>query len=489
MLLVGSQLAAPAAVHGRLSDRAVDHAARPIDRAWASIPVLLPALIALVGKMGSIDLAYHLRAGDEIRAAGALLHADTWTFSVNGAAWTDQQWGAQLLLSFFYSAGGWASIAVAWAALSGATMGLVYLACRARGASIRSASILTLGGYLVAQPALGMRPQLFALPLFAAALWAVAGRHQHPGRLWLLPVASALTASLHGSFVLYPVLGGIAWIEDLARHDPRARRTLLITGLTAVSTLLNPYGFAVWVYVYKLATNPVIRDSITEWAPTTLSDIGGAIVFASFLAVAVFLIRRKDATPWTDLLTLGVFLALALSAQRAIVWWGLVAPVVVSGLLPPTKEQEGRRGSAIPAYGLIAALVVAILLLLPWWRHAGAEQLLAEAPPGLTAAVDRLPAGTRLVAHQPWGSWIEFAVRDVPVFVDSRIELVPEDIWDDYGQLGFSGARWRGVLDRWGVQAILAKADDWDLIPILRRDPGWRVDYEDEDGVLFVRAA
>jgi len=52
--------------------------------------------------------------------------------------------------------------------------------------------------------------------------------------------------------------------------------------------------------------------------------------------------------------------------------------------------------------------------------------------------------------------------------------------------VGFSGAGWREVLDRWDVQAIAAKAD-WDLLPYLRDDPVWEEIYADDDGAVFVR--
>ena len=40
--------------------------------------------------------------------------------------------------------------------------------------------------------------------------------------------------------------------------------------------------------------------------------------------------------------------------------------------------------------------------------------------------------GDRLFNPQPWGSWFEFAVPDLPVAIDSRIELFPAQVWDDY---------------------------------------------------------
>jgi len=136
---------------------------------------------------------------------------------------------------------------------------------------------------------------------------------------------------------------------------------------------------------------------------------------------------------------------------------------------------------------IVGTLLLGIAILAPWWRGSSYDRFLVAAPPGLTEAARRsLPAGTRTLVHQPWGSWFEFALPDRPVFVDSRIEIVPKEIWHDYGQVGFSGAEWKDVLDRWQVEAIVAEAD-WDLLPILKADPGWELAYEDEDGALFVR--
>ena len=147
---------------------------------------------------------------------------------------------------------------------------------------------------------------------------------------------------------------------------------------------------------------------------------------------------------------------------------------------------QPRAGSRLPAYGIIGALVFAVVLLAPWWRGTTYDRFLDAAPPGLTNAAAALPPGTRTLVYQPWGSWFEFARPDLPVFVDSRIEIVPASIWRDYGQIGFSGAGWKEVLGRYDVDAIVAAAD-WDLLPFLRADDDWREVYTDDDGSLFVR--
>src|SRR5437763_1378665 len=116
--------------------------------------------------MGAIDLAYHIRAGEDV-LHGNVPRVDTWTFTFPGTAWLDQQWLAQAFFAALHGFGEWPLLLAAQAVLVGVSTWLVYLACRATGARTRTASLLALGGFLVATPALGMRPQLLAVPLFA----------------------------------------------------------------------------------------------------------------------------------------------------------------------------------------------------------------------------------------------------------------------------------------------------------------------------------
>jgi hypothetical protein len=456
------------------------------------VTFLVPMIVSLLSKMGAIDLAYHIRAGEDV-LRGNIPRFDTYTFTVAGTPWLDQQWLAQGVFALVYRAGGWPLLLALQSVLVGLTFWLVYLAARASGASARSASALTIAGFLVASPGLGMRPQLLALPLFGALLWVTAGRALRPGRLWLAPVLAMLCANVHGSFTLFPLVLGLAWLEDRRLRDPRASRTLLIGAVTVGATFLNPFGPVVWKYAYDLSTNPVIRDTISEWAPLTLATVPGWFAIISAFAVVGYLVRRTRPTPWTALVTLGLFILLALSAQRAIVWWGMVAPVVLASLLRPDPPEEpapvdSSRPARLPAFVIIATLLLGVVALAPWWRGTTYEHFLVAAPPGLTdAARENLPPGTRTLVHQPWGSWFEFALPDIPVFVDSRIEIVPEDIWRDYGQVGFAGASWRDVLDKWDVQAIVA-SKDWKLLPKLEEPgSGWREVYADDDGALFLR--
>jgi hypothetical protein len=92
--------------------------------------------------------------------------------------------------------------------------------------------------------------------------------------------------------------------------------------------------------------------------------------------------------------------------------------------------------------------------------------------------------------NQSWGGYLEWA--DWPrhrVFVDGRFELHPTQVWLDYLQVVFPGAGWRALLDRYDISyLVLSTSEQRDLIADLRVDAGWRLDYEDDQAVLFSRA-
>jgi hypothetical protein len=458
-----------------------------LGRLWPLLPVLVPFLVTLTSTMGAVDLAYQIRVGNQIIETGALPSTDTFAFTTTGVRWLDQQWGAQAGLALAHRAGGWMTLLVLRAALIGATYGLVYLACRARGAGRRTSSLLTIAGIVLGLRGLALRPQLFALLLLAASLWVLAGRRDHPKRLWWLPVFAFAMANLHGAFVLVPVLAGLTLLEDLIDRDAGARRTLLVGVVATAATLVNPFGAEAWRYAYRIATNPVIRDTISEWRPTSVATISGGVFAASVVLLGALFVRRGRPVDLAALAWLGVFGVLAVPASRGIVLWGLVAPTVAARMLR-ADDPALAVGTSRRTVAAAVALAVIAVIVTRWVRGTTPDSLLARAPVGLSAAVaDSAPPGTNLYVWQPWGSWFEYALPDDRVFVDSRIELFSEDVWTEYNDVRLARGDWGSILGRYDIGAIVVEAENHALPPRLDGQPGWTFVYEDEDGAVFVR--
>ena len=421
-----------------------------IDQVWVFVALALPVIAGLM-RMSAIDLAYHIRAGNLILSSG-IPRIDTLTFTAVGQPWLDQQWGAQVVLAAAYRIGGWPVVEFLRASLMLLTFVPIWLACRVRGVSVRAASLLTIAAFVMCLGNLGMRPQMLALPLFTTSLWLVLDRRAHPRRLWFVPAMAVAWANLHGSFVLAPALLVLVLIEDVRRRNPTARSTAAVAVTTFFATFVNPFGVGAWRYAIDIATSPTIRTTLQEWAPTTFRGFTGSVFFVSAAAVTLFLARRKEPTPWVDLLWLGSFGLLALPALRGVVWWGLVAPPIVARLLdrPETPARvRANDGSSLNIL-VVASLVGLFGLMLPWHSQpdplSGAAPQLTDAPEHLVEATAKaIPAGGHVFVTEAWGSWFEFALPDRPLFVDPRIEIFPDRIWKEYDDVMSGRQGWQGI--------------------------------------------
>ena len=449
--------------------------------------------MSATSRFAAIDLTYHLRAGAAMLADRALMDSDRFTFTAAGARWLNQQWLAQVIMAGVLDAGGWLALAALRALLVGLVAWLVMQTARARGADERGAAWLALASAALTLPALGLRPQLFGAACFALSAWLLFGHQARPGRLWLLVPVAACWANVHGTFPLLFVLGGAALLEDVVTRGGRWR-LLSAVGVTALAaTLVNPHGGEIWAYVAGLTSNPFVTSSVDEWQRPSFSSWSGAAFLASIPLVVLAMARSRARAPWPLTLALGGFLLLGLMATRGILWWGLFAPVVLaSGMAAAAVTLPTARSLASTALAWTFVLLAAAGLgrWLPWRSAAPVpSRLISAAPPGVTDALLRVLApGDRIFNAQVWGSWFEYALPANPVAVDSRIELIPASVWEDYGRVSRADEGWREVLDAWDVRALAVSAvQQPHLLLRLEDDAVWMRVHGDADGAVFAR--
>ena len=201
---------------------------------------------------------------------------------------------------------------------------------------------------------------------------------------------------------------------------------------------MTPFGPAVWGYAVGLSTNPEVTARITEWQPTSLRSIPGIAVLRVGAGGRRAHRPSRPDHAWPTLAWLAVFFLIGAYALRGVAWWPLGAVAAIAGVLvtgpaldPARPERDGSPLMHRLNLVVAGAIVLVGIALLPVWRPLdpdldAPEGVVGNAPPGITAALrDLARPGDRLFNPQPWGSWFEFALPDLPVAIDSRIELFP----------------------------------------------------------------
>ncbi|MEQ1692507.1 MAG: hypothetical protein ABMA00_14555, partial [Gemmatimonas sp.] len=143
---------------------------------------------------------------------------------------------------------------------------------------------------------------------------------------------------------------------------------------------------------------------------------------------------------------------------------------------------------------IVGVLALALVALVGRWvPYRQAEpvpaHLMTETPLGITRALrETLTPGERVFNAQAWGSWIEFALPEHPVAVDSRIEVIPADVWQRYADVSRGGEGWQRILADWNVRVVaLYPTQQPLLLDRMLRDADWTLTYRDDDGAVFVR--
>jgi hypothetical protein len=289
----------------------------------------------------------------------------------------------------------------------------------------------------------------------------------------------------------------LAWLEDRRRHLASSRTTMLVAIASIAAATVNPFGLRVWSYVVELSSNPQVRNTIEEWQPPKLTTASGFVFFASLAVVAAIALRHRHEIAWPRALGLVLFFLLGVTAIRGIIWWALAAPFLLADLYPgrSTREEPRVMNTAI------AVLLVGVgFTLLPWFRQTFAstansgtvsDGLLAYAPNAYTTRLaDAVEPGARVFAPEIWASWFELVDPQFPVMIDPRIEIFSDAVWHDYDDISHAAEGWQQVVDRWDIGALaLSTEQQSGLIAVIRDDPGWRVLYADDDGVLLIRSA
>jgi hypothetical protein len=215
------------------------------------------------------------------------------------------------------------------------------------------------------------------------------------------------------------------------------------------------------------------------------------------LAVVVLIGRLGKKVSWPTLAFLGVFFLVGAYAARGVAWWPLAAVAVVAGLIgDPSRTAAKPEPVTKPLFrrlnlGIAGVFVLAGVFFLPLWtpidpRLNAPDKFLTWAPPGITAKLRELAVpGDRVINPQEWGSWFEFEFPSVLVAMDSRIELYPAQVWEDYDGVIEGAEGWEDRLASWGVTiAVIAERDE--AMADRLASIGWRTIYSDEDGLISI---
>jgi hypothetical protein len=462
------------------------------DFLWLALVLLIALTIAFLIPVTPQDYWWYLRVGRDTLASGAIPRLDTLTSTQAGTPVVYHSWAAAVLFWLVYKLGGLSLTVLLRGVLLVIAYTLLWGTARWLGAGRVGASLVALAAVLTSSNNWSMRPQLFAYPLFALALYILYRWHKGERRIvWWLPLISLLWVNLHGSFVILILLTGAALV--FGRGD---RRSLALTfAWILAATFANPRGFGSWTYVFSSLTAASSQLFSGEWGPpvNTGWQMNLFFLWLLFFPLLAFLSPRKlDRLEWTWFLGFGF---LALWGERYVIWFVFILMVLTACLLADWEKKFLRdTNPGIPVLNLVlnSLFILLSLAFLPGLR----EKWWSQSPP----ATENTPiAATAWLAQHPdlpgplwseigFSSYLEFALPSRSTWIDTRFEVFPVEQWQQYKDITYASYKWAGQLDATGVKLLIVSTQyQPDLLDALAGSRTWCELYRDQTAVIYQR--
>lgn len=482
--------------------------------------VLLPAAV-LYYPAGMADLGIYLAQGQHMALNGGLADTDVWTHTAGGVHYINTTWLAQRAFFNVWRGLGYAGLRWLPAVAAAATILIV-------GAGVRRVcgrpGTVALAGPLVAiliAQNMAVRPELFALPLFAAYMTLnVVWRPT-----WRTMIASgaivALWANLHGSFPVAVVASGLlaagvgfeALVETegslVARVERAVRRTvawdgggphLATAGIALLATLANPYGLGAYRYVL---TNVGQSNEFGggEWGATSILSLAGVRLLAALFGLWVQTRATGHKIRLRDLPLVCAFVGLAFVSMRYVVWLAMILPFAMAFLSPRAERKEEERGLSpwiAAVVGIVGLAIVVVVSPNMRLRSSGAsteDEKVAQLFEGhtyldATRFVESSEVHGDVFNTYGWASWLEWRLGEdrLRTFMDIRLWIFTPAVWAHYQQICQAKDGWDARLAEYHVRyALLEREWAAPLIEAMTTAPDWETLYEDADVAVFAR--
>jgi hypothetical protein len=473
--------------------------------------MLLFAMLA-IQPLQPADFWWHLKVGEVVLDEGRIPQSDLFTYTVPDSPYIYQGWLAGVVFVLLYHLGGPGLIVVANALLITLAYGILWAICHQAGQHPHLATGCTFAALVVSAGNWAARPQTFSTFLFALFLLILLRfRRGQRAPLWLLPPLTALWANLHGAFVLGPALLGASLVGEVGKTMlpgrpfpvlPRSSRLKLLAATFAalVAPIANPIGWRIFGYVRSIQSNAIIRRFMAEWKPPRIDEAIGAVFFLSVLALFLLLLYRRHRPDPVEALWLVGMTWLALGGVRSILWYSFVMAVLGAQALAirsaarpiPTERWQARVNLT-----LLGILFLLALLTLPWFKGIlplplHLQGAISYDTPVQTADfIESEALKGRIFHRMEYGGYLFW--RFYPerrVFIDSRVELFPSRIWDEYGLVSDGAAGTEALLEDHGVEILLLDTRfQAGLVEWAQNSARWQPRYENpaEYSTIFTR--
>jgi hypothetical protein len=516
--------------------------------------------IILSGKgslLGDADTGYHIRAGEYI--IGNLKVPDHEIFSHISppVKWTAHEWLSEVIFALIHRVSGLTGIVAAASILIASIYALLFKYLRSSGMNIIVAALVVALATGTSTIHWLARPHIFSL-LFTLVWYMVLDTYQVKKKnyLYFLPPLMLLWVNLHAGFIAGFMLLAVYITGNLFKAifvkkerqeaSGRLKTLLLFSILCLLASLLNPKGYDILLFPFRLTSNKFIMDHVNEFlSPNFHADL--RFEYMLLLMILVFGVSVMRLNVIETMLVL-LFTHMSLFSARYIPLYAIILTPIIGKRLddiitkkiiikapspsPSPARGEGnilstplrggdegegelsgfandRIGNSLREKRLlkrflaisdraaatdsktkgylwsVAASVIVIFLVFTGKVEYGFDR--KKLPVDAVRFMKKEKITGNMFNNDEFGDFIIYAAwPEYKVFMDGRSDMYGTERMKEYFKVIGIKNGWERVFEKYGINWVVYNADS-PLTNFLLESKDWRLVYADKVANIFVK--
>jgi hypothetical protein len=463
------------------------------------------------GLLGDGDSGYHVRTGRVILETWTVPFNDIYSYHTPALEWTAHEWLAEVIMAAIDRKFGLTGVVLFFAVLLAAIHWLLYRVLRSQSDDIILCVVITLLATAASSSHWLARPHVFSL-LFILVWYHLLNRFQYKDEptLIFLPALMIAWVNLHGGFIVGLILLGLYLAGNLFsvifasptesdRSQQKVRFLLLCIVATTLVTFLNPVGYKILLFPFRVTSDRFVMDRVAEFlSPNFHEVLPFKYMLLTTIAALAFARRSLNAIE-VGLLTLLSYMSLY-SVRHVSLFAIIVAPILlragesivaqlsVGWLRFHRQRNENLRTIETGLNGFLwpslAIVLIGCLAFAGRLRYHFNENVFP------VAAVEFLQRETvpgNMFNNDEFGDYLIFtAWPKYRVFMDGRSDMYSEKFGDPYLKVAHAFPGWKDILGRFNINWVFFNTESA-LSSALSQDNEWQVIYSDKIATIFVR--
>ncbi len=481
---------------------------------YRTVSFVLAGLVVLVlsfRSIYSVDLGFHLQAGQWIVENHSFPAKDVFTYTAGENDYIDLNWLYQVILYGTYSLGG--STALVLMNSLFILTAFYFLWKRVGEKSALFLPWLLLLAVLVASASFEIRPHAVSWIFLGAACWQMQKYYDgNQKAIRWLPLIMLLWVNLHSLFILGLIVLACYGISTFRKEKTLCKTFVIYASLSVLACFLNPYGWKGVMHPFQqmqlLQSGNVFKENIRELqSPFDLAMYQSGILNAWFyfdlfilVATGSFLYRFRRFLIHEWLIAI-VFMAFAFSAMKNAGYLVFaVTPFIIHRLAEQGKRSQPKPSllqrfskQAEPVFWVTNVLLILTVVTNAFYIHYRAVYRFGFGWNGSVLPVEAVDfmkknaLNGKVLNQLDYGGYFEFFTKQ-KASIDGRLETMgPANFSEQV--LALTDDQKKDLLVKYSPQVIVfcyASTPDW--ISFLLKQPGWRLVHADGNAAIYLKS-